>query len=61
MTEAERLKIICDDVRKEITLTVRSWKQHEWTQRAAGLLARGVIAPQPTQGEQHNDLEENRR
>ena len=51
MTDAERLKIICDDVRKELTHTVRSWKQHEWAQRfAAGLLARGVMAPRPTDG-----------
>ena len=46
MTDKERLEIICDDVRKELTQTVRSWKRQEWAQRfAAGLLARGVIAP----------------
>ncbi len=58
MTDVKRLEIICDDVRKELTQTVRSWKQHEWAQRfAAGLVARGVNPPQPIQGEQNNDLE----
>ena len=51
MTDAKRLEIICDDVRKELTQNVRSWKRQEWAQRfAAGLLARGVIAPRPTDG-----------
>ena len=50
MTDARRLEIICDDVRKELTQTVRSWKLHEWARRfAAGLVARGVNPPQPTQ------------
>ncbi len=51
MTDKERLEIICDDVRKELTQNVRSWKWPEWAQRfTAGLLARGVIAPRPTDG-----------
>ena len=58
MTDARRLEIICDDVRKELTQTVRSWKRHEWARRfAAGLVARGVNPPQPTQGGQNNDCE----